>query len=160
MTANKDFNQIFEELHYLQNCKLSLAIFFDLFARKIEIDKDIWREASVEEVCQARWIGRLTSLLAFDNSAIYRERIKISGMKLFNDDLNYYTEMANHGQLSVREMLVMALKYEQLDIIRNPFSAIVLDSPEFDQINTRLAAEAENHALAIQNHIRLRLSEL
>jgi hypothetical protein len=160
MTVNEDYNQIFEELHYLQNCKLSLAIFFDLFSQKFEVDQEIWRGASVEEVCQARWVGRLTSLLASDKREFSVEKIKMGELKVFNDDLNYHTELVNRGQLCAREMLAFALKYEKLDVIRNPFNLINYDSPEYNQMSTLFAAEAENHATMIQNHIQTRLSEL
>lgn len=160
MTANEDYNQIFEELHYLQNCKLSLAIFFDLFSQKFETDKDIWQNASVEEVCQARWVGRLTSLLTQNDREFSLEKIKFGEMKVFNDDLNYQTDLANQGRLSVREMLGLALKYEQLDVIKNPFTAINLNLPEYIHLSTEFGAEAENHALMIQHHIKTRLSQL
>ncbi len=160
MTGNEDYYQIFEELHYLQNCKLSLAIFFDLFSQKFEMDQEIWRGASVEEVCQARWVGRLTSLLTTDKRVFAIEKIKMSELQGFNDDLNYHTQLANQGQLSAREMLAFVLKYEKLDVIRNPFTLINYDSPEYNQMSAIYAAEAENHALMIQNHIQARLSEL
>lgn len=124
------------------------------------MDKDIWQGASVEEVCQARWVGRLTSLLTSNNPTFSLETIKIGEMKVFDDDLNYHTDLANQGQLSVREMLGFALKYEQLEAIRNPFTVINFDSPEYNKMRAEFAAEAENHATIIQHHIRTRLSEL
>lgn len=160
MMVNEDYSQIFEEMHYLQNCKLSLAIFFDLFSQKFLTDKDLWQGASIEEVCQARWVGRLTSLLTSDNRIFSLDKIQMGEMKIFSDDLNFHADLANHGQLSAREMLAFALKYEQLDVIRNPFTVINYDSPEYNQMSTKFAAEAENHSLMIQNHILTRLSQL
>jgi hypothetical protein len=160
MTANEDYNQIFEELYYLQNCKISLAIFFDSFSQKFEADRDVWQNASVEEVCQARWVGRLTSLLALNTREFSLDKIKLGEMKQFNDALNHHTDLINHGQLSNREMLTIALNYEQLDVIKNPFKAICFDLPEYVQMSINFTPEAEYHALRIQNHIKARLAEL
>jgi hypothetical protein len=160
MTLNEDYNQIFEELHYLQNCKLGLAIFYDLFSHKFLTDRDIWQCASVEEVCQARWIGRLTSLISPQSPLYSLGNIKIGEMKNFQDEINQHTELVNQGQISDREMLAIALKYEQLNVIKNPFEAVRCETPEYLELTSNFAPVAEEHALRIQEHIKARLATI
>jgi hypothetical protein len=160
MTLNDDYNQIFEELHYLQNCKMGLAIFYDLFSEKFTTDRDVWRSASMEEVCQAKWVGRLTSLLTPKKQAYSLGNIKFGEMKTFNDEISEYTELANLGQTSEREMLTAALKFEQLEVIKNPFEAVLCDIPEYLDLTSSFAPAAEEHALRIQEHIKARLATI